>query len=345
MERLSYWQRLQEDGTQAYLPNLKARLEVAQLGEDWLPLVVPQIWSGNSYLCSPLNQYLGYSREVWQKSGWRGSGCLEWLQKLWSHLDQVVLVNNWLLSTNLYPAWQPLEALHQHLLESYPERAIVFRSLDDHCNGPWIDNLLRLGYRKIFSRLVFYKDVSKETPWQMRDTQNDLKLARRSLLTWRPACEWSEPDWQRAAELYHLLYIRKYTPLNPQFSRLYLSHFEQHLGWLRGLFQADTMVGVIGSVQRRTIMTTPVLGYDTALSPKLGLYRLLTLRLAESARRRGYLLHESAGVGRFKRLRGAEAVPEFMLVYHSHLKARKAWWALEGLVNHLGRRLVERLER
>ena len=340
----SYWEIMRKRGTQDCLPNLRAQLDLVQLGPDWLPLVIPENWSGNSYLCSPLNQYLGYSREVWRKSGWPGSSSLAWLQRVWSGIDEVVLANNWLLSTNLYPEWQPLESLHRQLLQRYPQRAIVFRSLDRRTNSAWIDNLKALGYRQIFSRLVFYKDVKSSEVWQRRDTQNDLKLARRSSLIWRSAQSWGDGDWQRAAELYRLLYIVKYTPLNPQFTVDYLRHFQAHLGWLRGLFEGQTMVGVIGSLQCRQIMATPILGYDTSQPAKLGLYRLLTLRLAESALRRGYLLHESAGVGRFKRLRGAQAEPEFVLVYHRHLKSRWAWLALEGLVNSLGRYLVERLE-
>lgn len=332
---------------QRYVGNLRTDLALAVVDGEALPLTLPRPWRGNSYLCSPLNQYLGYTRELLSKSRapWTARGLdgpMAWM----ATLDRVVQVNNWLLSTNLYPPLQAtaLAPLHHLLLAHFPQRALLFRSLDCRRNAHLIHGLRVLGYRAIFSRLVFYKDVSPSSQvWKQRDTRADLKLASTTHYRWRPAQQWSDADFERATQLYRQLYIDKYTPLNPQFTVAYLRHVGQGSFQLLGLFDGDRMDGVIGFWERAGVMTTPILGYATELPQKLGLYRLLCLRIAQEGQQRGLLVHESAGVGRFKRLRGAVAEAEFNLVYHRHLPwpRRLPWWLLEGLINGPGRRLVE----
>ncbi|MFN4149961.1 MAG: GNAT family N-acetyltransferase, partial [Candidatus Sericytochromatia bacterium] len=56
---------------------------------------------------------------------------------------------------------------------------------------------------------------------------------------------------------------------------------------------------------------------------KDGLYRLTALKILEDAIEKGYIVHQSSGVSKFKMHRGAEPSIEYMMVYYSHLSKRQ----------------------
>jgi hypothetical protein len=93
------------------------------------------------------------------------------------------------------------------------------------------------------------------------------------------------------------------------------------------------------------VQTQPLFGYNTALPQDAGLYRLLsTQTLLEGAANRR-LIHASAGVGPFKRLRGGVGAIEYNLVYDRHLPAgrRRPWRFLEWLSHRVVIPLVVKL--
>lgn len=156
-------------------------------------------------------------------------------------------------------------------------------------------------------------------------------------------------DMDAFARLYEQLYIEKYTPLNPRYTARYLAACHAR-GLLRfhGLRERSTGCwrGVLGCFERDGVLTAPVVGYDTRLSLKRGLYRsLMALVLRETARR-GLLLNLSAGAGSFKRLRGGEPCAEYTAVFHAHLPRtrRLPWEILAALSNRVGLPLAWRME-
>jgi hypothetical protein len=98
------------------------------------------------------------------------------------------------------------------------------------------------------------------------------------------------------------------------------------------------LVGVIGFFKIKGIMATPIVGYDTKLPESLGLYRLLTALVLEESLSSGAIFHMSAGVGHFKRQRGAFQVIETMAVVCNHLPfyRRFIWKSLGFLLNKIG---------
>ncbi|WP_204310158.1 hypothetical protein, partial [Enterobacter cloacae] len=72
-------------------------------------------------------------------------------------------------------------------------------------------------------------------------------------------------DAERIAELYHLLYVGKYSPLNPVFSAAWvLMTWRDGTLRYRGVRNADgTLLAVAGSLVRGNVLTPPVVGYDT----------------------------------------------------------------------------------
>src|SRR5690606_2745923 len=76
-------------------------------------------------------------------------------------IERIVQINNWLLSTNLYPAdWQGegLEELTQLLRERFPGHAFGFRSLNPASNAVLLERLQALGYLALPSRQVYLFD-------------------------------------------------------------------------------------------------------------------------------------------------------------------------------------------
>jgi len=77
------------------------------------------------------------------------------------------------------------------------------------------------------------------------------------------------------------------------------------------------------------VLLQPLFGYATNLPQALGLYRLLSTQTALEGIQHHRLIHCSAGVGEFKRLRGAVPAIEYNAVYYHHLpKARQTPWCI-----------------
>ena len=132
-----------QHGPQAYIQNAHTTLQVLRVGDTLLPLTLNTYHPDNSYVCSPYTHYVSYAQEEFVNLKNPPVECLLralFLPLAWyfrrSQLDNVVYVNNWLLSTNLYPVIAPDEATAAltFLVKRYPERAIVFRSVDNDHN-------------------------------------------------------------------------------------------------------------------------------------------------------------------------------------------------------------------
>ncbi|MEW6278314.1 MAG: GNAT family N-acetyltransferase, partial [Candidatus Eremiobacterota bacterium] len=227
---------------------------------------------------------------------------------------------------------------------AFPDRALVFRSLDPEANGPILSALTELGYRAVFARRVYYVRPDDPALFRHRDLRHDLRLERGSPYCSRPP---SEAECDRIVRLYSMLYLEKYSTWNPAFTadfvRLCLREELLHLRVLTRNGQPDA---VWGCFERNGVMTQPLFGYDTGLPVESGLYRLLSLQVLQEGRRRGVLVNQSAGAGRFKRTRGGRSVPEYAAVYDRHLPLgrRLPWSLVQWLSERVGRPLIEKHE-
>lgn len=342
-------------GIQPFIANAWSQLEVVDYEGHLLPLVLPDVHPQNTYVCSPLGHYVRYARrelelelaqEPFLKAGLdvmvRALGrvfeCLDF--------DRVVYVNNWMLSTNLYPEL-PLDGLHdlhEALCDRYPQRAIVFRSLNPVHHQPLMHRLKQLGYQPVFSRQVYLLDPQQDTHERTSALKKDRRLARKSPFVWCGADTIALTEVPRLKQLYTQLYVGKYSPLNPQFTELFFRE-ALHKRWLNFyvMRHRDTHLieAVVGYFQCNGIMTTPIIGYNPELPPQAGLYRLISLFLADEAKRQGVILHRSSGASHFKRLRGNQPAFEYNWVYTRHLPLARRWpWQC---LEHLSRGLIEPL--
>jgi hypothetical protein len=336
------------DGTRRYIANVEAEVQVLVIGEVVLPVVVvngPSRLPKTSYVCSPTTHYIDYAKreveiELHDRPLLRrlSGPLLELFRPLltWSQVERAVYVNNWLLSTNLYPAL-PLAQLQQlrgMLLGTFPQHALVFRSVNDLLNGELAEQLRMLGFRPVFSRQVYVLDPRTGAHLKKKSFQKDRSLGRRTPYHWLDASQLTLADCSRLKLLYDDLYLDKYSRFNPQFTE---DFFREALRsqWLTffALKQAQRIDGVLGFVERQHVMTTPLIGYDRSVAAESGLYRLLSLKLIEEATARGLILHQSSGAAAFKRHRGSEPSIEYNYVYDAHLPRRRRlpWQLLEAL--------------
>ncbi len=322
-----------QDGPQKYIRNVyNTELLIAKVGEALLPLTVTDFHPDNAFICSPYSHYISYGgfEEVHRLN----NPPLEALIRLLvlpiaayfrhSDFDRVVYVNNWLLSTNLYPSLTEaqIEVLAGELPRRFTDRAIVFRSVDNLANPILYNSLKKVGYEMVLSRQVWYQ--KPEETRHNKQFKVDRSLWRRSDYEVVDGKQLTDDDISRALELYNLLYLTKYSHYNPQFTNEFMRLArDQGLLHLRGLRRAGSLDGVLGYFERHGLMTQPLFGYDTGLPQKEGLYRMLSLLTIQEGLSQGLTVHASAGVGGFKKLRGGKSVIEYNAVYHRHLPLRR----------------------
>lgn len=328
------------EGTRAFVQNIDCQMGIAQTNGVLLPFTVTEFLPNNSYVCSPFNHYVTYAREELRNLGNRAIEAvlgvvIQGLGQLLNprDFDRVVMVNNWLLSTNLYPPLQGDVVIRtvRSLAEQFPTHAILFRSLDRFRNPHLIDALTTIGCKTVFSRQVWYQDADTAAVQQSRDFKNDVNFLKRTPYEVVPVeGVLSASEIERIVDLYNLLYLEKYSRHNPQFTHKWVRlMMAEQLMRFTLLVRDGRIDGVYGYFERNGVMAQPFLGYDTTLPRGTGLYRLLSALILLEAKRTGNLCHASSGVGRFKKLRGGIGAEEYNLVYLRHLPpARQRAWAL-----------------
>jgi hypothetical protein len=337
--------------------NISTRIDSVGDAEHRVPVSVNQSEPGNSWVCSPHTAYARYSIEELARlrrplltkplaAACRLLGGYFWR----SGLDDAVAINNWLLSTNLYPEFhaRAVPGWLSEALDRWPGRAIWFRSLNPRYTSEWLGQLSDMGFKLIPSRQVYLYDeinISSRSPANLR---RDLRLLKNSSAPRGDAASWSVRDFERAAELYALLYLEKYSELNPTYTAAFLQAW--HAAGLLDLSgfrdEEGSLQAVLGIFAVGATMTVPVVGYDTRQPVKAGLYRLLMAAVYERAAQNQCRINLSAGAAQFKRLRGGVGTLEYSAVYDRHLPRgrRRAVSLLSGLTRAVGVPLMRRLE-
>jgi hypothetical protein len=336
---------------------MTTQVDVVGSGAGSIPVTINHGETGNSWVCSPHTAYVRYSREELRRLAHpllavpMGVVCGAMGAYLWkSEIDTAVAINNWTLSTNLYPALNP-RLLHEWIEEArqrWPRHAIWFRSLNQRYTPEWLTQLASLGCEMIPSRQVYLYDKINLNARAPANLCRDLKLFRGRRLEATDAGSWSLADFERAAELYEMLYMNKYSRLNPHYSAAFLRAWHaagllRLMGWRSESRELEAVVGVFGS---GTTLTAPIVGYDTASPPRRGLYRLLMAAVFDLAGASGRRINLSAGAAEFKRLRGGLASIEYSAVYARHLprNRQRAVRLLSRLATTLGEPLMRHFQ-
>ncbi|PTX99575.1 hypothetical protein DB346_17225 [Verrucomicrobia bacterium LW23] len=349
---------------------------------DWLLPVTVNSHAGrdmpcpsdpNGYVVSPITTYVhyGYDEARLLTSPWVRGACRALLGGIHGALavakaDNVVILNNWLLSTNIHPpGWleadcdDALRATLAAVTARWPKHAILIRSLNYPCNHNLLQALGDTGFILCPSRQVYLFDARPDAAASFTRTRNylwDKRLLDKAIApesgeygaeTLRANSEAS--IFERVAYLYGKLYLDKYSRLNPQYQPAWFRRGIEG-GWLDVTLlrrrldgRVDAAVGWFG---REDLFTTPVVGYETALPQQLGLYRMLmAITLARAAASQA-VLNLSSGAAGFKRLRGGVPAIEYTAVYARHLPIhrRAVWQTLAAMLQHVAVPLLKRHE-
>ncbi|MFB9274363.1 GNAT family N-acetyltransferase [Cohnella cellulosilytica] len=342
---------LLQEGSERFVRNVRTRLLLLAVDGIPLPVTVNEEEYDNSYVCSPFTHYVSYAKQELVLLGNRALiACLDailsgiGLLLKGSRFNRVVHINNWLLSTNLYPELDDAQwnAVLEMLLARFPGHAIAFRSLSPSLNARTLDGWRSRGCLLVPSRQIYLLNPgepgfgSAKSRWLLK---RDGALAAKAGYASVGPGDVTESDLPRIAELYRLLYLEKYSRHNPQFTERFLREaLYNGILELHGFRRDGRLDAVLGFYVRDGAMTTPLFGYDTTLPQELGLYRMLSARLIELAGERRLLLHESSGAAQFKRNRGAVPEIEYTAVYVRHLplKRRMPWTTLSKLLTRIG---------
>lgn len=353
-----------QEGTGAYLRsvarigssalgNATFALNVLQLEDRAFSLVTPS--GGNCWLTSIVATYGQAAREETSREV---QGAQAILFHGLSHAaeaflrvdkaDAVVFANHLMFSTSLYGDWagDDLEAALDALRAAFPDRAIVWRSLNPDDNAALVDGMIRLGGQRLLSRIVWrIRDAEKD--WvPRRDVRDDRKLSGAHGLTLQNARAIPDGDLQRVRMLYNDLYRTKYSTTNPAYSAAMLRAAVdsgvltmQLIRNQEGVIEGFTTEHVYGDT-----LVTPLLGYDRNLPQSRGLYRIAMAASAERAMEEGLRVNFSAGAAAFKRNRGAHPALEFSVVFDNHLPRwrRLAYQGLSSALEAM-RPMLERI--
>lgn len=342
---------MMKKGTNHFMRNVVSRLKLLMVDQYLLPLTINEKEYENANVCSIFSHYILYAKqELSAFTSKRGvektghfliSGLGKWLQL--SQINRVVIVNNWMFSTNLYPdlSYDQLTRITKWLIQRFPTHAIIFRSVTDHYPKNLYSDLYRCNYLPVASREVFYyqpkhfQNLPSKKRWKIRRDWRRLKQSGYKVVSKE---QLQKQDFERLAQLYHLLYIQKYSIYNVQYRKEFFSLIMNDPQFhLKALVKDHRIDGFIGFYIDHGVMATPMLGYNTSLSPQLGLYRMLFGQMIKEAHQRNLLLHESAGVPQFKKERGAYDRIEYHMVYVQHLPTYKqtTWKLLQKILEHI----------
>ena len=348
---------------QASLPfvaNLVTQVDVVEAGGLPLPVTINGSedragHADNAWICSPITTYGRYAAEESERlmprvlrPVLRGAIGLAdaWMRH--AQLDRAVAINNWLVSTNLYPsaAAFDLEALVRMCRERWPDRAIWLRSLNTVQHADWL-RATAAGFDLIPTRQVYvFRDLHNTR--QHQNLRRDLRWLDKTPLTFVPHDAFNDADFVQAERLYAQLYLDKYSALNPRYTAAFLRAW--HAAGLldcAGFRDAQGVLrAVVGVFGQGPLLTAPIVGYDTTWPLSAGLYRLLMAHVLRLTMARDAELNLSAGAAHFKRLRGGVPAIEMSAVYTQHLPSatRRAIGVLRSLTTRIGVPIMQRFQ-
>jgi len=330
----AYIEGIAQHGPTHMAENVSAKWRALRSGGRVFPVTINDGEVGGSYVCLPHSAYILYAREELDLVDigllapfMRGLIKLASPLLLGAGINKIVQLDNWLLSTNLHGDWagEDISQIRTYLMAKYPKHILALRSLDDWSCPKLLSVCKDDGWVLLPSRQIWVTDDMKAEWTPRHSSKNDKRHFNKAKLSIEDITIMTTPDAERIAQLYYMLYVGKYSPLNPVFTPAYIK-----MTCEAGLFsyrcardESGTIMAVSGALIRGDILTPPVVGYDTDRPQKEGLYRIACYLFNQQAMTQGLRVNGSAGAASFKRHRGAHARIEYSAFYVGHLPLRR----------------------
>jgi hypothetical protein len=191
-------------------------------------------------------------------------------------------------------------------------------------------------------------DLKLENYLRKINTKRDMRLLSDGNFEVVVQNQLKDEDFARIEELYNLLYLDKYSYHNPQFTRAFFKYCSDRnimtFYCLRD--RAGVLQGVVAYYVRGGVLTTPFVGYNTALPQELGLYRRLIALSIRDTFEKNLIMNMSSGAPDFKRVRGGIPFIEYSAIYTRHLPwhRRAVIGALIFALTYIGVPLIRRFK-
>lgn len=348
-----------ENSVPALIKNLRTQVALTKIAGRAYPITLNDGGDpGNCYIANPVTGYIDYALDetrnfaatpmLRQAIGGviRASAPLVRA----TGLDNAVHVNNWLFSTNPAPDLdrETAEHIRDEMIARYSDKAVIIRSLNTIADAGSLATCKAAGFRLLPSRQIYIFQPDSARQGMTTAMKQDRAKLRNTPYHWVGNDAFVDNDYARCAELYGLLYLRKYTPLNPQYTGAYVRQMHHRgLMELQGFRDQDgKLIAVTGLFENGNTLTQPIVGYDTGLPQKDGLYRMVMALAQDHALKKGLFFNMSAGAAEFKRRRGAVPAIEYSAVYVDHLARSRRWscYAVETLLRRIGVPILQRFE-
>ncbi len=349
-------QMFDDCGVSELISDMETRIGIEEIANSSFPVTLnDKTEKPTNYLCSPSRAYIDYAID--EARNFADQPMLYNSIKLLiricaplvrtTGLDRQVQLNNWLFSTNPMPELtaQMASDVRDALVSKYPDRATIIRSLNECADKVTLDSLQKAGFILLPSRQIYI--VAGQVTHTKNMKADRLKL-RQSGLEFVGNDEFHQDDYARSEQLYNMLYLEKYTSLNPHYTPRYIQEMHHRdILKMAGLRNSEgVLVAVTGLFENGRTLTQPIVGYDTSLPINTGLYRMIMAIGQDFAFERGLFFNMSAGAGDFKRRRAAVPVIEYSAVFVRHLPRRQrlAVHIMAGLLHKIGIPLLKKWE-
>lgn len=348
---------LNNTGITGAIRNVETQLNPLKISGITVPVTINQTEYENSYVCSPYTAYISYGRDelgLIKNAVLRNTlrflmGGVGKILKT-ARINQAVSINNWLVSTNLVPKWseRDIQAFTTRLVMEYPQHSLMIRSLNHHTDHDVIQNLKNTGWLLMSARQVYLFDNQDRQWWKRSHTKRDQSFLRKTPLQRVKPEEHQDTDFVDIELCFNKLFIDKHSHHNPQFTAEFMRklHHQGLIKFHSFRNESGRIIASIGLFTQQNIITTPMVGYDTAQPKELGLYRLLMAVLLKETYDAGMMMNLSSGAGSFKRARGGQPEIEYTAIYIDHLSGKQKFLLkhFAKLLNHYGPKILQENE-
>lgn len=337
-----------KEGVETFIRNVDTQLYVLLVGNQLIPITVNVHEYNNSYLTSnyfpikyleeKLSLNSSFMKRV-KKSLVQGVGCLLKGVKI----NKAVIVNNWLLTTNIYAALSQsdLQEVTRFLSERFPDHILIFRSLNTRKCQDLVQDLKKQHYRLLYARHVCIYDPHEKRNFSAKvhyHHRRDRRLIGSEGYEIVRYDQVQPAEKHRLLNLYNDLYLSRHTMFSPQYTEKFLQEaLQKKYLILVGLKKEGEVKGVIGFHEREGTLIAPFCGYNNDHGESNHLYRMLTILAIDEADTRGVLLNDGSGGEAPKQYRGMRTFPEYVALYDKHLPFhRRFFWGMaEKVVSKL----------